>query len=124
MRLPLLAGATVVVFLVGLLIVTGIELFTGGPVLSSHSERSTSVGTLLGSGSQPSTTTEAAPTTAAAESETSEPSSSVSPSKRKGAEASGRAGAEDSATPSATAAPRARNAVPVTPSAPPALLQQ
>src|SRR6185295_13954567 len=60
MRLPLLAGATVVVFLVGLLIVTGIELFTGGPVLSSHSERSTSVGTLLGSGSQPSTTTEAA----------------------------------------------------------------
>ena len=71
MRLPLLAGATVVVFLVGLLIVTGIELFTGGPVLSSHSERSTSVGTLLGSGSQPSTT-EAAPTTAAAESETSE----------------------------------------------------
>jgi hypothetical protein len=127
MRLPLLAGATVVVFLVGLLIVTGIELFTGGPVLSSNSQRGTSVGTLLGSGSQSSTTTtEAAPTTAAAESATPEPSSSLSPSKRRAAEAeaSSRAAAEGSATPSATAAPRARNAVPVTPTAPPALLQQ
>jgi len=35
-RLPLLAGATVVIFLVGLLAVTGIELLAGGPVLSRH----------------------------------------------------------------------------------------
>ena len=35
-RLPLLAGATALIFLVGLLAVTGIELLAGGPVLSSH----------------------------------------------------------------------------------------
>jgi hypothetical protein len=45
-RLPLLAGATALIFLVGLLAVTGVELLAGGPVLSS--QQGTSVGRVLG----------------------------------------------------------------------------
>jgi hypothetical protein len=45
-RLPLLIGATALIFLVGLLAVTGVELLAGGPVLSS--QQGTSVGRVLG----------------------------------------------------------------------------
>jgi hypothetical protein len=62
-RLRLLAGATAVIFLVGLLAVTGLELLTGGPVLSSQRGSGTSVGRVLGYGSgSTSTTTDTAPT--------------------------------------------------------------
>src|SRR6476646_7002706 len=43
LRLPLLAGATALIFLVGLLAVTGVELLAGGPILSSQ-QGGTSVG--------------------------------------------------------------------------------
>jgi hypothetical protein len=113
-RLPLLAGATVVIFAMGLLLVTGIELFAGGPVLSGN-QGGTSVGTLLhddpGSRSAP-TTTEAAPTTSATGSAAPTASSSLSPTKRSGSDArpSGRPAADGSATPSATPAPRGNGA--------------
>jgi len=112
-RWPVLAGATVLIFAVGMLLVTGIEFFTGGPVLSSN-QSGTSVGTLLkeGPGAQSAPTTEEATPTASATDE-AEPAASASASstKRSGADAkpSGRARASSSAAPSATPAPRGLN---------------
>ena len=107
-RLPLLAGATVVIFLVGLMAVTGIELLTGGPVLSSPGERSTSVGTVLGvdKGADSSTTAEATPSATAESSAAATESASPTSSKQSGAEAtrSGRRADEGSGV-SVTPAP-------------------
>jgi hypothetical protein len=112
-RWPVLAGATVLIFAVGMLLVTGIEFFTGGPVLSSN-QSGTSVGTLLkeGPGAQSAPTTEEATPTASATDE-AEPTASASASstKRSGADAkpSGRARASSTVAPSATPAPRGLN---------------
>lgn len=112
MRLPLIAGATVVIFAIGLLFVTGIEFFTGGPVLSSNKQGGTSVGTLLRPGAQSATpTTEAAP--ASAES-SAEATASASSTKRSSAKASARSAPDGDAAPSTTAAPRGRAAAPTT----------
>jgi len=105
-RWPLFAGAAVLIFAVGLLLVTGLELVTGGPVLSSN-QGGTSVGTLLkdGGGSRSASTTEEA-TPSASPSDTAAPTESASPSatKRSGADArpSGRSAATRSAAPSAS----------------------
>jgi hypothetical protein len=115
-RWPFFAGAAVLIFVVGMLLVTGIEFFTGGPVLSSN-QSGTSVGTLLreGPGAQSAPTTEEATPTASATDEAAPTrSASASATKRSGADArsSGRAGA--SAAPSAIPAPRG-NIAPATP---------
>jgi hypothetical protein len=115
-RWPFFAGAAVLIFAVGMLLVTGIEFFTGGPVLSSN-QSGTSVGTLLreGPGAQSAPTTEEATPTASATDEAAPTrSASASSTKRSGADtrSSGRASA--SAAPSAIPAPR-RNIAPATP---------
>jgi hypothetical protein len=120
-RLPLLAGATVVIFLVGLMAVTGIELFTGGPVLSSnHTQRSTSVGTVLGVDKSASTSTTAEATPTAAAESTAEATESVSPSatKKSGADAT-RSGSrsDEGSGASATPAPERRATAKPTPAA-------
>ena len=105
-RWPLFAGAAVLIFAVGLLLVTGLELVTGGPVLSSNNQGGTSVGTLLkdGAGARSASTEEATPS--ASPSDTAAPTESASPSatKRSGADArpSGRSAATRSAAPSAS----------------------
>lgn len=80
-RLPLLVGATVVIFLVGLLAVTGIELLTGGPVLSSQRESGTSVGRVLGYGSGSASTTTGAASTSTMSSATTTATASASASR-------------------------------------------
>jgi hypothetical protein len=113
-RWPLFAGAAVVIFAVGLLFVTGIEFFTGGPVLSSNKQGGTSVGTLLRPGAQSAApTTEAAPASAESSAEPTA-SASASSTKRSAAKPSGRSAADGDAAPSATAAPRGRAASPTT----------
>ena len=119
-RLPLLAGATVVIFLVGLSVVTGIELLAGGPVLSSHTQKGTSVGTVLGvdKDASSSTTTQTTPSATAESSATATESASPTSTKRSGAGATGsksRSGEGSGA--SATAAPGLRASVVPTPAA-------
>ena len=72
--LPRLAGATAVVFLLGLLAVTGFELLAGGPLLSS--QQGTSVGRVLGYGTG-SGQSESSHSAGAAESSTAAPSSAT-----------------------------------------------
>jgi hypothetical protein len=126
-RLPLLAGATVVIFLVGLMAVTGIELLAGGPVLSSHDERSTSVGTVLGvdKGAGTSTTAEVTPSATAESSAAATESASPTSSKQSGAEATRSGGrADDGSRVSATPAPgRRASATPAAPAGLPGLLK-
>jgi len=116
-RWPLFAGAAVLIFAVGLLLVTGLELVTGGPVLSSNNQGGTSVGTLLkdGAGARSASTTEEA-TPSASPTDTAAPTESASPSatKRSGADArpSGRSAATRSAAPSAS--PRGLDTPPTT----------
>ena len=115
-RWPVLAGATVLIFAVGMLLVTGIEFFTGGPVLSSN-QSGTSVGTLLkeGPGAQSAPTTEeATPTASATDESAPTTSASASSTKRSGSDARSSGRASASAAPSAIPAPRG-NIAPVTP---------
>lgn len=119
-RLPLLAGVTVVIFLVGLIAVTGIELLAGGPVLSSHSQRSTSVGTVLGvdHDASSSTTAEATPSATAESSATATESASPRSTKRSGAEATRAGGRSDEGSgASATPVPGRRASATPTPAA-------
>jgi hypothetical protein len=125
LRLPLLAGATALIFLVGLLAVTGVELLAGGPLLSS--QHGTSVGRVLGystgSASPPSTVDAAATTTASAATETSSSAAPTTGRKAKSvATASGSAAVEGSAAPRTTSArirdiavPTSQNGSPVAP---------
>ena len=126
-RLPLLAGATVVIFLVGLMAVTGIELLACGPVLSSHDERSTSVGTVLGveKGADTSTTAEATPSATAESSAAATESASPTSSKQSGAQATRSGGrADEGSGVSATPAPgRRASATPAAPAGQPGLLK-
>ena len=118
-RLPLLAGATVAIFLVGLLAVTGIELLAGGPVLSSHSQRGTSVGTVLGvaQGADSSMTAAATPGATAESSPGATESAPPTSTKRSGAEATRSGGrADDGSGVSAMPAPGRRASA--TPTAP------
>jgi hypothetical protein len=115
-RWPFFAGAAVLIFAVGMLLVTGIEFFTGGPVLSSN-QSGTSVGTLLreGQGAQSAPTTEeATPTASATDEAAPTKSASASSTKRSGADARSSGRASASAAPSAIPAPRG-NIAPVTP---------
>jgi hypothetical protein len=104
-RLPLLAGATAVVFLVGLLAVTGVELLAGGPLLSS--QHGTSVGTVLGygtsSGSSPSTTVDPTPTTSSTPTTTSTTSTASTASVKPTPVRRANPGAQSPATGSAAA---------------------
>ena len=115
-RWPFYAGGAVLVFVVGMLLVTGIEFFTGGPVLSSK-QGGTSVGTLLregpGAGSAP-TTEDATPTASATDEAAPTASASASATKRSGSDAKSSARASSSAVPSAIPAPRG-NIAPATP---------
>ena len=111
-RWPFFAGAAVLIFAVGMLLVTGIEFFTGGPVLSSN-QSGTSVGTLLreGPGAQSAPTTEeATPTASATDESAATKSASASSTKRSGADARSSGRASASAAPSAVPAPRGNNA--------------
>jgi hypothetical protein len=72
--LPRLVGATAVVFLLGLLAVTGFELLAGGPLLSS--QQGTSVGRVLGYGPA-SGESDSPDSSGAAESSTAAPSSTT-----------------------------------------------
>ena len=115
-RWPVLAGATVLIFAVGMLLVTGIEFFTGGPVLSSN-QSGTSVGTLLkeGPGAQSAPTTEeATPTASPTDESAPTKSASASSTKRSGSDARSSGRASASAAPSAIPAPRG-NIAPVIP---------
>jgi hypothetical protein len=115
-RWPFFAGAAVLIFAVGMLLVTGIEFFTGGPVLSSN-QSGTSVGTLLreGPGAQSAPTTEeATPTASATDESAPTKSASASSTKRSGSDARSSGRASASAAPSAIPAPRG-NIAPVTP---------
>lgn len=122
LRLPLLAGATALIFLVGLLAVTGVELLAGGPLLSS--QHGTSVGRVLGystgSASPTSTAEASAATTASSATETSSPTTSRKA--KSAATASGSAAVEGSAAPRTTSArvrdvavPTAQNGAPGAP---------
>lgn len=102
-RLPLLIGATALIFLVGLLAVTGVELLAGGPVLSS--QKGTSVGRVLGytpSSVAPNSTVD--PTAAATTSSATATNSSEAPTPDPAAPASGRASAKRSAAPRTSSA--------------------
>jgi hypothetical protein len=115
-RWPFFAGAAVLIFAVGMLLVTGIEFFTGGPVLSSN-QSGTSVGTLLreGPGAQSAPTTEeATPTASATDEAAPTKSASASATKRSGSDARSSGRASASAAPSAIPAPRG-NIAPVIP---------
>ncbi len=115
-RWPFFAGAAVLIFAVGMLLVTGIEFFTGGPVLSSN-QSGTSVGTLLreGPGAQSAPTTEeATPTASATDESAPTKSASASSTKRSGSDARSSGRASASAAPSAIPAPRG-NIAPVAP---------
>ena len=115
-RWPFFAGAAVLIFAVGMLLVTGIEFFTGGPVLSSN-QSGTSVGTLFreGPGAQSAPTTEeATPTASATDESAATKSASASSTKRSGADARSSGRSSASAVPSAVPAPRG-NIAPVTP---------
>jgi hypothetical protein len=115
-RWPFFAGAAVLIFAVGMLLVTGIEFFTGGPVLSSN-QSGTSVGTLLreGPGAQSAPTTEeATPTASATDESAPTKSASASSTKRSGSDARSSGRASASAAPSAIPAPRG-NIAPVIP---------
>jgi len=115
-RWPFFAGAAVLIFAVGMLLVTGIEFFTGGPVLSSN-QSGTSVGTLLreGPGAQSAPTTEeATPTASATDESAPTTSASASSTKRSGSDARSSGRASASAAPSAIPAPRG-NIAPVIP---------
>jgi hypothetical protein len=122
-KLPLLAGATALIFLVGLLAVTGLELLAGGPVLSSH-QGGTSVGRVLGDGTgsgSPATITDSPAATT-----TSSPDGTDSPvtptTVRQGspaAPASGDASADNSATPQARSPRSSDTAAPSTSSSSP-----
>jgi hypothetical protein len=123
-RWPFFAGAAVLIFAVGMLLVTGIEFFTGGPVLSSN-QSGTSVGTLLreGPGAQSAPTTEeATPTASATDESAPTKSASASSTKRSGSDARSSGRASASAAPSAIPAPRG-NIAPVTPTLLPAAQQ-
>jgi hypothetical protein len=79
-RLPLLIGATALIFLVGLLAVTGVELLAGGPVLSS--QQGTSVGRVLGyspPSADPTSTVDPTATAAATTSSSEATDSSAEP---------------------------------------------
>ena len=115
-RWPFFAGAAVLIFAVGMLLVTGIEFFTGGPVLSSN-QSGTSVGTLLreGPGAQSAPTTEeATPTASPTDESAPTKSASASSTKRSGSDARSSGRASASAAPSAIPAPRG-NIAPATP---------
>jgi len=115
-RWPFFAGAAVLIFVVGMLLVTGIEFFTGGPVLSSN-QSGTSVGTLLreGPGAQSAPTTEeATPTASPTDEVAATRSASASSTKRSGSDARSSGRASASAAPSAIPAPRG-NIAPVIP---------
>jgi hypothetical protein len=115
-RWPFFAGAAVLIFAVGMLLVTGIEFFTGGPVLSSN-QSGTSVGTLLkeGPGAQSAPTTEeATPTASPTDESAPTKSASASSTKRSGSDARSSGRASASAAPSAIPAPRG-NIAPVIP---------
>ena len=115
-RWPFFAGAAVLIFAVGMLLVTGIEFFTGGPVLSSN-QNGTSVGTLLreGPGAQSAPTTEeATPTASPTDESAPTKSASASSTKRSGSDARSSGRASASAAPSAIPAPRG-NIAPVIP---------
>jgi len=123
-RLPLLAGATALIFLIGLLGVTGVELLAGGPILSSQ-QGGTSVGRVLGDGNDsgsPATTIDS-PTTTTTSSATA-PHSSAAPTTARqanpAAPAPDGAAADNSAAPSATPPIRSAHSsdttTPVTPS--------
>jgi hypothetical protein len=115
-RWPFFAGAAVLIFAVGMLLVTGIEFFTGGPVLSNN-QSGTSVGTLLreGPGAQSAPTTEeATPTASATDESAPTTSASASSTKRSGSDARSSGRASASAAPSAIPAPRG-NIAPVIP---------
>ena len=109
-RWPFFAGAAVLIFAVGMLLVTGIEFFTGGPVLSSN-QSGTSVGTLLreGPGAQSAPTTEeATPTASPTDESAPTKSASASSTKRSGSDARSSGRASASAAPSAIPAPRGK----------------
>jgi hypothetical protein len=99
LRLPLLAGATALIFLVGLLAVTGVELLAGGPVLSS--QHGTSVGRVLGYSPPSVDPTTTVDPTAAASTSSADASSSAAPTTARQADpaapASGDAAADGSA---------------------------
>jgi hypothetical protein len=122
-RLPLLAGATALIFLVGLLAVTGIELLAGGPVLSSH-QGGTSVGRVLGDGTgagSPATTVDspaATTTSSPTGTESSAPPTMIRQA-NPAAPASGRAAADRSAAPQTRSARSSDTAAPSTSSSTP-----
>ena len=106
-RLLVMAGFTVVIFALGMLAITGIELVKGSPLntSSSTSQRSggTSLGTVLGGSGAAATATSKAKAT---ESATEEPSATASARSTASSEPSaerGRSGASASPTPSRTA---------------------
>ena len=106
LRLPLLIGATALIFLVGLLAVTGVELLKGGPVLSS-SQHGTSVGKVLGytpPSADPTPTAE--PTAAATTSSETTPGSSAEPTSTRRADPAAPASgsADDGSAPRTTVA--------------------
>ena len=122
-RLPLLAGGTALIFLVGLLAVTGVELLAGGPVLSSH-QGGTSVGRVLGDGTgsgSPATTTDspAATTTSSPTGTDSSATPTTVGQANPAAPASGSAAADSAAAPQTRSARSSDTAAPTTSSSSP-----
>jgi hypothetical protein len=118
-RLPLLVGATALIFLVGLLAVTGVELLAGGPVLSS--QQGTSVGRVLGynpPSADPTSTVD--PTAAATTSSAEATESSAEPTTaRKASPAAPASGsAADGSAPRTTSARVKETVVPTSAAAP------
>ena len=112
-RLLVMAGFTVVVFAIGMLTITGIELVKGSPLntsSSSTSERGTSLGTVLGRSESASTDTSTETASETAE-PTSEPTTSEDPADEQGSDSSaeprtGFGADEEVSTPTPTSTPR------------------
>ncbi|MDT7577863.1 MAG: hypothetical protein QOH17_4196 [Pseudonocardiales bacterium] len=118
-RLPLLIGATALIFLVGLLAVTGVELLAGGPVLSS--QQGTSVGRVLGyspPSADPTSTVDptAAATTSSSEATDSSAEPTTAGKANPAAPASG--SAADGSTPRTTSARVKETVAPTSAAAP------
>jgi len=121
-RLVVMTAFTVIVFAIGMLAVTGLELVKGSPLntsSSSSSQRSggTSLGSVLGGSAGTATSTETAtPSESASKDPTSEASTTVGPSDDEGSDSSAVPGTgfgadEEDATPTPTPTPSRSSSV-------------
>jgi hypothetical protein len=105
-RLLVMAGFTVVVFALGLLAVTGIELLKGSPLNTGGDGSGTSVGRVLTGGSSTGSTDDTSSETTGTEEPSSEPTTAARSSAERTAEPGTGFGASDEPAPTTASKPR------------------